>query len=314
MLDVKRLRVLREVSLQGSFSGAAEALSYTQSAVSQQIAALEREAGTLLVERGARGVRLTEAGRALVVHTDAILARLQAAEAELEAIAGLRGGSLRVVTFASAGASLLPLAVTRFRDAHPAVELTLNPAEPDDGIAALKSGESDVTVTVEADFRPIADESLDLVHVLDDPMFVALPRGHELANRMRVRLADLAGEQWIQGTSSASCPDTAIFLRTAAEAGFEPRIAFESDDYGAIQGFIAAGVGVALIPDLALVSAREDIVIRELDGASPHRRIMAATLAGCNRGPAARAMISILRQVGQEWETRRRGLAIAAVA
>lgn len=314
MLDVKRLRVLREVSLQGSFSGAADALSYTQSAVSQQIAALEREAGTLLVERGARGVRLTDAGRALVVHTDAILARLQAAERELEAIAGLRGGTLRVVSFASVGASLLPLAVARFRTAHPGVELTLQPAEPDAGLAALKAGDADVAVTVEAGFAPIDDGSLDVVHVLDDPMFVALPVGHPLAARPRLRMTELSGDAWIQGTSSASCPDTAILLRTCAEAGFQPRIAFESDDYGAIQGFIAAGVGVALIPDLALVSARDDIVIRELDGATPHRRIMAATLAGCRRGPAAQAMIAILQQVGREWEARRRGLALAGQA
>lgn len=311
MLDVKRLRVLREVARQGSFSGAAEALSYTQSAVSQQIAALEREAGTLLVERGTRGVRLTDAGSALVVHADAILARLQAAEADLEAIAGLRGGTLRVVSFASVGASLLPLAVARFRAAHPAVELTLEPAEPDDGLAALKAGDADVAVTVEASFAPIADDSVRLVHVLDDPMHVALPADHRLAGRARIPLAELADEQWIPGTSQASCPDTAIQVRACREAGFEPRVAFQSDDYGAIQGFIAAGVGVALIPDLALIAPREDIVIRAVDGPAPCRRIMAATLAGARRKPAAQAMLDILREVGRQWEADRRGLAVA---
>src|SRR3954464_13668642 len=141
MLDVKRLRVLREVATQGSFSAAADALSYTQSAVSQQIAALEREAGTTLVERGARGVRLTQAGRALVVHTDAILARLNAAERELEAIAGLHGGHLRLVSFPSAAASIMPVAIAEFRRRHPAVELSLEPREPDEAIACVKSGE-----------------------------------------------------------------------------------------------------------------------------------------------------------------------------
>ena len=130
MLDVRRLRVLREVAARGSFSAAADALAYTQSAVSQQIAALEREAGTTLVERNARGVRLTDAGRALVEHADAILARLADAEAELEAIAGLRGGRLRLAAFPSAGASIMPEAIARFRERHPAVELTLEPAEP----------------------------------------------------------------------------------------------------------------------------------------------------------------------------------------
>src|SRR5215212_3557370 len=144
MLDVRRMRVLREVAQRGSFSAAADALAYTQSAVSQQIAALEREAGTRLVERNARGVRLTDAGHALVQHADAILARLADAEAELEAIAGLRGGRLRLAAFPSACATLMPLAVARFRERHPGVDLSLCPAEPDDGRRLLRGGESDI--------------------------------------------------------------------------------------------------------------------------------------------------------------------------
>src|SRR4029450_8259546 len=146
MIDVKRLKVLREVAQQGSFSAAGEALGYTQSAVSQQIAALEREAGTTLVERNARGVRLTDAGRALVEHADAILARLSDAEAELEAIAGLRGGRLRLAAFPSAGASIMPEAIARFRERHPAVELTLEPAEPEPALSTLRGGEGDIAL------------------------------------------------------------------------------------------------------------------------------------------------------------------------
>src|ERR671933_759934 len=144
MLDVKRLRVLREVAEQGSFSGAADALSYTQSAVSQQIAALEREAGATLVERGTRGGTLTEAGRALVEHSEAILTRLAAAEDELEAIAGLRGGRMRLASFPTAGATLAPRAIARFREEHPDVELSLVPAEPDERLPRLKAGELDL--------------------------------------------------------------------------------------------------------------------------------------------------------------------------
>jgi DNA-binding transcriptional LysR family regulator len=306
MLDVKRLRVLREVAAQGSFSAAADALSYTQSAVSQQIAALEREAGTLLVERSARGVRLTDAGAVLVGHADAILARLAAAERDLEAIAGLRGGTLRVGTFASAGGSIMPLAVSRFRERHPGVELTLLPAEPDESLAALKAGDVDVAISVDATFAPIEDPDLDVRYILDDPMFVALPRDHPLAAKARLRLADLDGESWILGTSSATCPDTAIMLRAAATCGFEPRIAFQSDDYTAIQGFIAAGVGVALIPDLALVSVRDDIAVRELHGTAPHRRIVAVTRPGTGCSPAAAAMVEIMDEVGREWASEKR--------
>src|SRR5436309_10222648 len=135
MLDVRRMRVLREVAVRGSFSAAAEALSFTQSAISQQIAALERETGTTLVQRSARGVRLTEAGEALVRHAEAILARLAEAEAELEAIAGLQGGRLRVASFECAGATLMPLAIAAFREHHPAVELAMTMLEPDACIA-----------------------------------------------------------------------------------------------------------------------------------------------------------------------------------
>src|SRR5919197_4512494 len=141
MLDVRRLRVLQAVAEEGSFSAAADALSFTQSAVSQQIAALEREAGTVLVERNARGVRLTDAGRALVRHTEAIMARLAEAESELEAIAGLRGGRLRMAAFESAGATLMPLAIAAFRQQHPAVELSLSLSEPEDSVPLLRSGD-----------------------------------------------------------------------------------------------------------------------------------------------------------------------------
>src|SRR4051812_48741637 len=171
MLDVKRLRVLREVAARGSFSAAAESLAYTQSAVSQQIAALEREAGTRLVERSARGVRLTDAGRALVRHTDVILARLADAEAELEAIAGLRGGRLRLTSLPSAGATLVPRAIAEFRERHPGVDLSLEPAEPPEAIAKLRAGECDIAVTVDAPFCAVDADGIDMVHLLDDPMY-----------------------------------------------------------------------------------------------------------------------------------------------
>src|SRR5215203_5648527 len=147
MLDVRRMRVLKEVAQRGSFSAAAEALSFTQSAVSQQIAALEREAGTTLVQRSARGVRLTEAGEAVVRHAEAIMARLAEAEAELEAIAGLRGGRLRMASFESAGSTLMPLAIAEFRGKHPGVELSMSLSEPEDCIPLLKSGELEIALS-----------------------------------------------------------------------------------------------------------------------------------------------------------------------
>ena len=311
MLDVKRMRVLREVAARGSFSGAADALSYTQSAVSQQIAALEREAGTMLVERSARGVRLTDAGAALVAHADAIIARLDAAERELEAIAGLRGGHLRMVAFPSAAGSLMPLAVAEFRRRHPAVELTLEPGEPAEAMDALRSGQCDVALSLEASFEPFQNEAIVKTPLLDDPMFLVLPGDHPLAHKPDLRLEDLSDEPFIQG-AIGTCPDTAILLRAASAAGFEARIAFQSNDYTAIQGFIAAGVGMGLIPDLALVSVRDDIVIRDLGPQAPSRKVFAATLAGSYQPPAASAMLDILVEVGRRYENGRRKLALAS--
>src|SRR3712207_2035537 len=200
MLDVRRLRVLREVAVRGSFSAAAESLSFTQSAVSQQIAALEREAGTILVQRSARGVRLTEAGEALVRHTDAIMARLTEAEAELEAIAGLRGGRLRMAAFESAAATIMPVAIARFTQQHPAVELSMSLLEPEEAVAALKAGDVDLAVTFGSGKREDREgDGVTHHHLLEDPMYLVLPPDHPLARKRGIRLADLASEPWIGG-------------------------------------------------------------------------------------------------------------------
>jgi DNA-binding transcriptional LysR family regulator len=302
MLDVRRMRVLREVAVRGSFSAAAEALSFTQSAVSQQIAALEREAGTVLVQRSARGVRLTEAGEALVRHAEAILARLAEAEAELEAIAGLRGGRLRLAAFESAAASLMPLAIASFRAAHPGVELSLIMAEPEDSEPLLKSGELDLALGFDSRIRAEVD-GVARQHLLSDPMFLVLPADHTLARKRSLRLADLADDPWIAGATNCEC--NRLISRACAAAGFEPRIAFETDDYTAMQGFVAAGVGVSLIAELGLESVRDDIVVRGLGRDAPIREVYAATLADSHRTPATQAMLEILTDVAARWEARR---------
>ena len=310
MLDVRRMKVLREVAARGSFSAAADALSFTQSAVSQQIAALEREAGTKLVDRSARGVRLTVAGEALVRHADVILARLADAEAELEAIAGLRAGRVRVVSFATAGAAIVPQAFARFRELHPGVDLELEPAEPTDGIQKLRNGEADIALLIDMPYGT-ADDGIERLHLLDDPLYVCLPAGHPKANKPTLKLSDLADEPWMVGSSN-TCPDCAIFERACSTAGFEPTIGFYSDDYVAIQGFVAAGMGVSVIPDLALVTVRDDVVIRSLGPRAPFRRIQAGTLEGAYRSPAVEAMLGVLTDVGQELQGDRRLLALAS--
>jgi len=300
MLDVKRLRVLKEVAAQGSFSAAADSLSYTQSAVSQQIAALERETGRKLVERGSKGIRLTDAGEALVRHAGAILARLAEAEAELDAIAGLRGGRVRLSTFASAGASIVPPAVAMFRERYPGVEIVLSLAEPLDGIEGLRSGSLDISLLVQPGFGPTPDDGVQRVHLLEDEMYVALPLAHPLARKRTLKLADLCEEHWMLGATS-TCPDAMIFLRACRAAGFEPRLAFENDDYTAIQGFVAAGVGVALIPQLALVTVRDDIVVRAMAGRPPARQVVAGVTDAGLRSPATEAMLDVLKETSAAW-------------
>jgi DNA-binding transcriptional LysR family regulator len=310
MLDVRRMRILREVAIQGSFSAAAEALAYTQSAVSQQIAALEREVGTKLVERNARGIRLTDAGEALVRHTESVLANLAEAEAELEAIAGIRGGRVRLASFQTAGSAIVPQAIATFRSRHPGVELSLIEAEPEEAIPALRTGELDVALVVEP--NGITEEGgsgLERADLLDDPMFLALPRDHELVKRARVRLKDLAAEQWINPPLTFAC--SGFVTRACAAAGFEPHIAFETDDYGAVQGLVAAGVGIALIPDLALATVRDDIVIRSLGSQAPVRHVAAVTPSGY-RTPATEAMLGVLQETSASYIAAREQLVKAS--
>jgi len=302
MLDVRRMRVLREVAVRGSFSAAAESLSFTQSAISQQIAALERETGTTLVQRNARGVRLTEAGEALVRHAEAILARLAEAEAELEAIAGLRGGRLRLAAFESAASTLMPLAIAAFRASHPGVELSMVMGEPEDVMPQLKAGELDLALGFDSRIRGEVD-GIVRMHMISDPMFLVMATDHPLAHKRNVKLADFADDAWIAGTTDCEC--NRLLNRACAVAGFEARIAFQTDDYTAIQGFVAAGVGVALIAELGLTSIRDDIVVRPLGREAPVREIYAAACEGAHRSPATQAMLDCLRDVAARYETRR---------
>src|SRR6476661_5422382 len=250
MLNVARLRVLKEVAYRGSFSAAAEALSYTQSAVSQQIATLEAETGVALLERHPRGVSLTAAGQTLVGHAEGILARLDAAEGALSAIAGLRGGRLRMASFPTAGSTLMPLAIANFRSAYPEVELTLAEGEPEEIVPRLRAGELDLALLFEFAEEALLQRDMERLELLEDPMYLALPREHRLAARRRPRLEDLKQESWVQTSRSSPCARHVV--RSCHAAGFEPNVSFESDDYQTVQGLVAAGVGVALIPELAL--------------------------------------------------------------
>ena len=325
MLDTRRLRVLCEVARKGSFSGAAVALGYTQPAISRQIATLEAEVGAMLVRRVPQGIVLTDAGRLLVDRGEPILARLRDVEVELQSLAGLEGGTLRLASFASAAASIVPLAIARFRELHPAVELSIVMADPIDSLPQLRAGELDMAlshdplsgrrdeelhVAVTGDGSAdgaAAPGDLDLVHLFDDPMYVAMPVGHPLADAESVDLADFANEPWMLATTN-TCPDSRLFLRACHAAGFEPQIAFQNDDYPAILGFVAAGVGVALIPDMVARGVRDDVVVRTLHPAAPVRPIF-AVLPAAYHSPAATAMVAVLQDISERWVADRPELA-----
>ena len=300
MLHLGRLRVLTEVVSKGSFSAAAESLSYTQSAVSQAIARLESETGTTLVVRDRRRVRPTPAGATLVAHAEEIFGRVEAAESDLAAVLGVRSGRLRVASFPSAGATLMPLAVAAFRSGYPGISLTLAEGEPEEIAPRLKAGEFDLALLFEfSGVRERPSAGLCSATLLDDPMYVALPGEHPLAGKRALRLADLRGEDWVQ--TSASSPCARHVIRSCLAAGFEPNVTFESDDYETVQGLVAAGVGVALIPRLALTRVHQGIVVRALAPRSPARQVIAATTGGRGEAPAAQAMIGILKDVARRY-------------
>jgi DNA-binding transcriptional LysR family regulator len=295
MYDVRLLQVLREIALRGSFSAAAEALNYTQPAVSQQIARLERQAGVTLVDRTSRGIRLTPAGHVLLRHTERVLAELQAAEDELGELAAEARGRLRVAAFSTAAGTIVPEAVALFREQRPAVEVELLLLDPPDSLPMLQRGELDVALCELRGFsREVSMEGLTVEHLFDDPLYVSLPGGHPLATRDSVALGELCDEDWILVTPGGACADTNIVMTACRECGFEPRGAYYSSDYFAIQGLVATGMGVALVPALALVTPRLDIAIKPVSGTVPLRGIGAAF----NGEPvgAAATMLDCLRE------------------
>jgi DNA-binding transcriptional LysR family regulator len=304
MLDPRRLRVLREVATRGSFSAAAAALAFTQPAVSQQIAALERETGTTLIERGVRPVRLTDAGRALMVHAEAVLAHLDEAQQELGEIAGLRRGRLRLASFPTAIATIVPHAVALFARRHPDVDLTVVDDHQQGLIPRLARWELDLALIYDHEALPEPEVRLDRTHLLDDPFDLLVPEGHPLARRSSVALKELADETWIGGT-----PDGAyarIVLHSCRVAGFAPRVVFGSDDYNAVQAFVAVGLGVAILPRLALTFPRPGPA-RVALAEPPVRRIDAVRLAPSFRSAAATSMLGVLKEsargVQDGWET-----------
>ncbi|ADD43593.1 LysR family transcriptional regulator [Stackebrandtia nassauensis] len=290
-METAWLEVFRAIARTGSFTAAAKDLGYTQSAISRHVAALESEMDAVLFHRLARGVRLTEPGRFLLGHAEAVLARLNEAKKDIGDVRRLAAGRVRVGSFATVGVTLVPQAIARFTAAHPDVTVT----HLDDLTRQLapRVARDELDVAVLNGYPPqiAALPPLSLRKLCDEPMSVALPAGHRLADRRRVRLTELADENWIAGNPTPE--DTLI--SAALRQGFAPRIAYVAREWTAKQGFVAAGLGVTLIPALAAASIRPDIALVPVDSATtPVRGIYAATAPEIEPAPAVRAFVDVL--------------------
>lgn len=295
MIDAAGLRVMKAIQDEGSFTAAAVALGYTQPAISQMVRRLEQRTGTVLVERLGRTVRLTEAGRVLATHAGTVLKALDAAEEEVAAIAGLRAGRVRLMAFPSSSATVVPHALALVKRRFPDVSVSFHEAEPPESLAALRAGECDIAVAFSYEGLDLNDiqedlDSLSVTKLLDDEVRLAIPKNHRLSGEPAADLKDLAEEPWIAG-----CPKCRRhLLHLAHEAGFTPDVAFETEDYVAVQGLVAEGLGVALIPDLILRTTHHPAV-EALPMQQPSRReIFAVTTPDLDRVPAVRATIEAL--------------------
>jgi len=302
VIDVRRLRVLKAVVDSGSVSGAAAYLNYTPSAVSQHVTALERETGTVLLERAGRGVRPTDAALLLCEHAARVLASLQQAEEALAALRAGRAGRVRVGAFPTAGSSLVPQALAAFQRHLPEVALDLMVVEPDEAITNLHAGTIDVAVVVET-FAPghAPSDGLRRRHLLTDPFRMVLPRGHRLAARRMVDLKALANERWI-GVNSCPGYCQQVVSEVCLRAGFSPSYGLEADEYPTAQGFVAAGLGVALVPLLALGTAvHPGVVVRRVKGEQPVRHVWAATRAAIADQVPVSAMLDALEDAARRF-------------
>lgn len=294
MLDVRRLRVLAEVAAQGSFSAAAIVLGMTQSAVSQHIATLEREVGLAVVRRGSRPVELTEAGAALTRHARGILARLEAAEQELAEIGQRRRGRLRFGCFPTVLSTLMPAAFARFRHVHPDVRLTVVDDHLHRLLPRLESGELDLVVIYEHEALPEIDaRRFGRAPLLTDRFQAVLPAADPLSRRKALHLRDLREEPWIGAAPSSAW--YRIVRHACQQAGFSPRADLASDDYIAVQALVAAGLGVSVIPGLALAHPLPGVAVRQLESGAPVRHISAAWPLDGDQGPTLTAMVDSLR-------------------
>jgi len=299
LLDARALRVVRAVLETGSITAAALALGYSQPAVSQHLSRLETRLGMPVVERVGRGVRLTEAGLVLARHSRAVETTLEAAAGELAELAGLRSGRVRIAAFPSASAAIVPGVLARMKQRHPGIAVTYREAEPPEAVALVRDSSVDLALTFSypgdsADPHGDSAQGLRVSELRHEEIRVVLPAGHPAASRAAVDLTDLAEDDWIGG-----CPRCrGHLLELCDRNGFAPRIVCETDNVAAVFGLVENGIGVAILPILAIesVGPRSGVAIRPTTSLD-HRTVHAVTAAGAERIPALAATLAALAAV-----------------
>lgn len=290
MIDLGRLRVLVAVAREGSVTAAAESLHYAQPSVSHHLAKLEAEVGVPLLQRMGRGIRLTDAGRLLVDRAELILAQVESACAELDELAGLRTGRLRLASFPSALATLVPRAAARITSDHPGIELALTEAEPPDALSALRNNDVDVALIFEHGDPPSCDRrDTTMTVLLEEPLYMVTPADHSWPGPPG-ELTTYADARWIAG-----CERCREHLNLACQrAGFSPTIDFDTDDYVAVQALVAAGLGVSLLPGLTLIANRHpDVRLHQVSGL--RRQVVAAVHGKRPPSQPAQVLLDALR-------------------
>lgn len=294
MIEARRLHILRAVADHRTVTAAAAALYLTPSAVSQQLTALEQETGHRLVERSARGVRLTAAGEILLTHTNAVLAQLERAEAELAAYSSGAAGTVTVASFATGIGLVVGPALVRLAATAPGIRVRVQDAEGDASLPMVLDRQVDVAVAVEYRGAPgVDDPRLTRVPLYAEPFDAVLPLGHRLADAGRVPLGELAKDAWIGPFAGNPCHDVVVLA--CEQAGFQPMLEHWSDDFRAVVALAAAGVGVALVPRSALRGMDvSGAVVRPVEGAAPTRRVFAAVRCGAEEHPLIRPVLDAL--------------------
>ncbi|MFG1816335.1 LysR family transcriptional regulator [Kribbella sp. NPDC049174] len=296
MIEVRRLRVLRALADHGTVTAAAEVLHLTPSAVSQQLAALESEVGQELLERRGRRVAITSAGRLLLAHTDTILAEVERAEDAMRLHANGENGEVRVTAFATAISLLVAPALARLRETNPGLDLVIRDAEGHQGITQLLDGDADIAIAVEHRGSPRPDDQrLARIPLYAEPFVAVLPPDHPAAAADTIELPMLAADDWVM--PSPGNPIRDVVLLACEQAGFQPRVVHQSDDFRAVAALVAAGGGVSLVPRLAVPALA---VTRPLTEPVPTRRVYAAVRQSRADHPLITATLAVLTEVAEK--------------